>query len=196
MGLQRVGPFKLGISKGDIDPMSIWNTCVHTKSFQQGPTLCDTRDYSPSGSSVHGFSRQEYWSGLPYPFLLQGIFLTQGLKPCLLVSCISRQVLYHYCHLGCPPAKPITLAGAHKNCFGQTWVTSLLLEQGVEIVLPKLQGQRMNLGRLAKIKRWFLSRQMQQMLTASYYRTEDIVGVLTHVSSCVSVRRQKLPYLF
>ena len=29
-----------------------------------------------------GFSRQEYWSGLP--FLLQGIFPTQGLNACLL----------------------------------------------------------------------------------------------------------------
>ena len=29
-----------------------------------------------------GFSRQEYWSGLPFP--LQGIFLTQELNPCLL----------------------------------------------------------------------------------------------------------------
>ena len=24
-------------------------------------------DGSPSGSSVHGISRQEYWSGLPFP---------------------------------------------------------------------------------------------------------------------------------
>ena len=29
-----------------------------------------------------GFSRQEHWSGCH--FLLQGIFLTQGLSPCLL----------------------------------------------------------------------------------------------------------------
>ena len=36
-----------------------------------------------------GFSRQEYWSGLP--FLLQGIFLTQGLNPGLL-HC--RQIPY------------------------------------------------------------------------------------------------------
>ena len=35
-----------------------------------------------------GFSRQEYWSGLP--FLLQGIFLTQGSNPGLL-HC--RQIL-------------------------------------------------------------------------------------------------------
>ena len=36
-----------------------------------------------------GFSRQEYWSGLPFP--LPGIFLTQGLNPGLL-NC--RQILY------------------------------------------------------------------------------------------------------
>ena len=30
-------------------------------------TLCDPMDFSPPGSSVHGISRQEYWSGLPFP---------------------------------------------------------------------------------------------------------------------------------
>ena len=34
---------------------------------QSCPTLCDPVDCSPPGSSVHGFSRQEYWSGLPFP---------------------------------------------------------------------------------------------------------------------------------
>ena len=29
--------------------------------------LSDSCDYNPSGSSVHGFPRQEYWSGLPFP---------------------------------------------------------------------------------------------------------------------------------
>ena len=33
-------------------------------------------DCSPPGSSVHGFPRQEYWSGLPFPF--PGIFPDQG----------------------------------------------------------------------------------------------------------------------
>jgi len=44
-----------------------------------------------------GFSRQEYWSGLPCP--LQGIFPTQksnlGLRHC-------RQTLYHLSHQGSP----------------------------------------------------------------------------------------------
>ena len=34
---------------------------------QLGPALCDPVEYSPPGSSVPGFSRQEYWSGLPWP---------------------------------------------------------------------------------------------------------------------------------
>ena len=43
------------------------------------------------------FSRQEYWSGLPFP--LQGIFLTQGLNSGFL-HC--RQILYRLSHQGNP----------------------------------------------------------------------------------------------
>ena len=49
------------------------------------------------------FSRQEYWSGLH--FLLQGIFLTQGLNPGLL-HC--RQTLYHLSYQGSPKWKAFT----------------------------------------------------------------------------------------
>ena len=35
--------------------------------LQSCPILCDPVDCSLPGSSVHGFSRQEYWSGLPCP---------------------------------------------------------------------------------------------------------------------------------
>ena len=31
------------------------------------PALSDPMDCSLPGSSVHGFSRQEYWSGVPLP---------------------------------------------------------------------------------------------------------------------------------
>ena len=47
--------------------------CLHAKSLQSCPTLCDPIDCSSPGSSVHGvlvsmgFSRQEYWSGVPFP---------------------------------------------------------------------------------------------------------------------------------
>ena len=37
------------------------------KSLQSCPTLCDPRDGSPPASPVPGFSKQERWSGLPFP---------------------------------------------------------------------------------------------------------------------------------
>ena len=54
-------------------------------------------DCSPPGFSPIEFSRQEYWSGLP--FLLQGIFPTQGLNPGL-PHC--SQILYRLSHQGRP----------------------------------------------------------------------------------------------
>ena len=45
--------------------------CMKVKSesevAQSCPTLSDPMDCSLPGSSVHGFSRQEYWSGVPLP---------------------------------------------------------------------------------------------------------------------------------
>ena len=35
--------------------------------IQSYPTLCDLMNCSPSGPLSIGFSRQEYWSGLPSP---------------------------------------------------------------------------------------------------------------------------------
>ena len=45
--------------------------CLKVKSesevTQSCPTFSDPMDCSRPGSSVHGFSRQEYWSGVPLP---------------------------------------------------------------------------------------------------------------------------------
>ena len=43
-----------------------WKRKVKMKSLSC-PTLSDPMDCSLLGSSVHGFSRQEYWSGVPLP---------------------------------------------------------------------------------------------------------------------------------
>ena len=46
-------------------------TTVHAaataKSLQSCPTLCDPIDGSPPVPPSLGFSRQEHWSGLPFP---------------------------------------------------------------------------------------------------------------------------------
>ena len=56
---------------------------VMVKVAQSCPTLCNPIDYSPPGSME--FSRQEYWSGLP--FLSPGDVPNLGIEP--------RQILYH-----------------------------------------------------------------------------------------------------
>ena len=40
---------------------------------------CDPMDCSPPGSSVQGFSRQEYWSGVPFSSL--GDLPNIGIEP-------------------------------------------------------------------------------------------------------------------
>ena len=57
--------------------------CIHAKSLQSCPTLCDPMDCSLPGFSV-GFSRQEYWSGLPSP--LPGDLPNPGIEPTSLTS--------------------------------------------------------------------------------------------------------------
>ena len=46
---------------------------------QPCPTLCDPMDGSLPGSGSMGFSRQEYWSGLPFPS--RGDLPNPGIKP-------------------------------------------------------------------------------------------------------------------
>ena len=45
--------------------------CMKVKSESEvaraRPTLSDPMNCSLPGSSIHGFSRQEYWSGVPLP---------------------------------------------------------------------------------------------------------------------------------
>ena len=55
---------------------------MHAKSLQSCLPLCNPMDCSPPGSLSMGFSRQEYWSGLPCP--PPGILLTQVSNLCLL----------------------------------------------------------------------------------------------------------------
>ena len=66
---------------------------VSAKLLHLHPTLCELTDGSPPGSSVMGFPRQEYWSGVPFP--TPGDLPDPRTKPVSHVSCTGRQVLYH-----------------------------------------------------------------------------------------------------
>ena len=45
--------------------ISFSNACMRAKSLHSCPTLCYPMDSSPPAPLSTGFSRQEYWSGLP-----------------------------------------------------------------------------------------------------------------------------------
>ena len=58
--------------------------CCYWLVAQSCLTVCGPMDCSPPGSSVHGFSRQEYMSRLPFP--TSGDPLLPGIKPVSLAS--------------------------------------------------------------------------------------------------------------
>ena len=57
---------------------------MHAQLPQSCPTLCNTMDCSPQGSSVHRISQTEYWNGLPFP--PPGDLPDPGIKPVSPVS--------------------------------------------------------------------------------------------------------------
>ena len=62
---------------------------------QSCPTLCiPVDDYNPQAPVSMGLSRQESWSGLPFP--PAGYLPHPGIKPMSYGSCIDRWTLYHW----------------------------------------------------------------------------------------------------
>ena len=68
---------------------------------QSCPILCDSRDCSLPGSSIHGIlqTRILEWVAISYS---RGSSQSWGRNHVSWISCIGRQILYHYCHLGSP----------------------------------------------------------------------------------------------
>ena len=83
---------------------------------QSCPTLRDPVDCSHQAPLSMGFSRQGYWSGLPFPS--PGIFLTQGSNPDL-PQC--RQTLYHQGRL------QVLFTG--RQCISVSWYLLNLLRK-------------------------------------------------------------------
>ena len=77
MELHAMGLTNIGVRQDNIflnsKQMQFWfpaaaaAAAAAAKSLESCPTLCDPIDGSPPGSPSLGFSRQEHWSGLPFP---------------------------------------------------------------------------------------------------------------------------------
>ena len=75
--------------------------CMRAKLFQSCPTLCDPMDYSSPGSSVHGILQASILEQVSIPFS-RASSQPRDQTHIFYISCIGRQVLYHYSHLGSP----------------------------------------------------------------------------------------------
>ena len=56
----------------------LWSQFISAKLLQLCLTLCDSMDWSPPGSSVHGILQARILDGVACHALLQGVFPTQG----------------------------------------------------------------------------------------------------------------------
>ena len=90
---------------------------VHAESLQLCPTLWEVMDCSLPGSSVHGILQERRLKWVTISFS-RGSSQPRDRTYVSYVSCIGRQVLYHYRHLGSPGAKTHRPGGLnHRNSF-------------------------------------------------------------------------------
>ena len=82
------------------------NPSTGAKSLQSCPTLCDPMDCSPPGSSVRGIlqARTLEWALVSSS---RGSSRPGDRTLVCCISCLGRQVLYHWCHLG-PSEQPMS----------------------------------------------------------------------------------------
>ena len=89
--------------------------CIISYSHQQS-ILCNPWTIACHDPLSIEFSRQEYWSGLPFP--LPG-HLPRDQTQVSYISCINRCVLYHECHLWSPYSTfhhGCTISYPHQRC--------------------------------------------------------------------------------
>ena len=76
--------------------------CMCAKSLQLHPILCDLWPVAHQAPLSMGFSRQDFWSGLPCP--PSGDFSDPGIKPAL--CCLHWQVGFYHSRSSLPLALP------------------------------------------------------------------------------------------
>ena len=125
--------------------------CVHAQSLQLCSTHCDPWTVAHQAPLSMGFSRQEYWSGLPCPppgkntrmdchALLQGIFLISRIKPMSPASpALAGRFFYPLSHLASP--EPYIMLCNHENdihhlCYvllvrSKSWIPATLKGRGL-----------------------------------------------------------------
>ena len=110
-------------------------------------TLCNLMDCSPPGTWSMRFSREGYWSGLPFPF--PGIFPTQGLKLGLL-HC--RQILYWLSYKG----SPYLQTSKCLYCWKNSLLTYRISDQIFDTKRHWLPGCQVQGWHYQSLRSWFI----------------------------------------
>ena len=96
-----------------------WAAAAAAKLLQSSPTLCHPIDGSPPGSPSLGLSRQEHWSGLPFPSPMHES--EKGKWSLSVVSDSSRPHGLQPARLLCPWDFPGKNTGVGCHCLEQYW---------------------------------------------------------------------------
>ena len=112
-----------------------WHVCLAAQLY---PTLFDPLDCNTVGFSVHGISAGKN-TRVDCHFLPQGIFLTQGLNPCLLWLLYWQVDSLPLTYLGAPSTLALVLkAVSHKPRFLVFVCLSNLRDSSFPCALPSL----------------------------------------------------------
>ena len=122
--------------------------CQKVLLAQSHPTFCDPMDCVAHQASLSmGFSRQEYWSGLPFP--TSGDRLKPGIKP---MSCASpalaggfftTSAIWEYLEIlasGTHSCKYVLKVPQENNCFG---INSIVFNQYMVLFLTNNENREM-----------------------------------------------------
>ena len=133
--------------------------CVHARAHAQlYPTLCDSMDCSPPGSSVHGILQARILEWVAIPFS-RGSSPPRDRSHVSCISCIGRQVLYDLCHLG----SPFTWLGAaeHAGWREKRKVFNIFSTQGP--LLLSTHNGRGQCGDREYAQKWAYHHQVKQV---------------------------------
>ena len=116
---KRISIFKQSYSKIPLLP-PFTKKCVHAKSLQSCPTLRDSMDCSPPGSSVHGILQARILEWVAIPFS-RGSSWPKDQKQ---VFCICRRILDRLSHQGNLMNQKVQ---QHSNCPSLSFLVKALL---------------------------------------------------------------------
>ena len=107
---------------------------------------------APPGSSVHGFPRQEYWNGLPFPF--PGDLPDSGIEPAS--PALQPNSLPLGCHGSLPPSPQIYIVGYPSAPGGGLAWNGVAMANMGDISVLKKRKARFWVSLQLVLQAWFL----------------------------------------